>query len=88
MRIRETDPTVANPSQSAEWRTVCRDCKSERGSGVVFSLILFAVVFTGSLVVFWYRPLLGSILIIGAIGALGPSVAPAAIGRLARWLGR
>jgi hypothetical protein len=88
VRIRETDPTVANPSQTAEWRTVCRDCNSERGSGVVFSTIFFLIVFTASLVVLWFYPLLGAILVIGSVAALGPSVAPAAIERIARWLSR
>jgi hypothetical protein len=65
---------------------MCRDCNTERGSGVLFSVALFGTMFVVSLVVFWFAPLLGSILIIGSVGALLVTVGPASIERIARWL--
>src|SRR5262249_47251880 len=86
IRVRETDPEAANPSQSAEWRTVCRDCKTEHGSGMWFSTLLFGTVLAGGIVGLWYFPLVGAILIVGSVGAMGVVVVPAAVQRIARWL--
>ena len=88
VRIRETDPTVDNPSQSAEWRSVCRRCKAERGSGVLAASIVSAVAFVAGVVLLWFAPLLGAIFIIGSMYGLLVGVVPASTERVARWLSR
>jgi hypothetical protein len=88
VRIRETDHTVDNPSQSAEWRSVCRFCKTERGSGVLVACVLNGTVFVAGVVLLWIAPLLGAILIIGSMFGLLVGVGPASIERVARWLSR
>jgi hypothetical protein len=89
VRIRETDPTLDNPSQSAEWRSVCRYCKTERGSGVLVSSVVSGAFFVAGLVLLLVAPsLLAAILIIGAMFGLLIGVAPASIERIARWLSR
>jgi hypothetical protein len=88
VRIRDTDPTLDNPSRGAQWRTACRDCKRERGSGMLFSTVLLGGIFVASLVVLWFAPLLGAIMVIGTVGALLVVVGPAAIDLVVRWLGR
>jgi hypothetical protein len=88
VRIRETDPTVENPSESAQWRTVCRYCKRERNPSVLVSTVLFGGILVGSLVVFWFAPLLGAIIFIGSAGGLLVAVVPASAERIARWLSR
>jgi hypothetical protein len=77
-----------NPSLSAQWRTVCRYCKRERGEGVLFAAVLFGSLLVGSLVLMWFAPLLGAIVAIGSVGGLLVSVGPASIERIARWLSR
>jgi hypothetical protein len=88
LRIRETDRTVENPSESAQWRTVCRYCKRERNPSVLVSTVLFGGILVGSLVVFWFAPLLGAIIFIGAAGGLLVAVGPSSAERIARWLSR
>lgn len=88
VRVRETDPSLDNPSQSAQWRTVCRYCKRERNPSVRVSAVLFGAIFVASLVVLWFAPLLGAIMIIGSAGGLLVAVGPASIERVARWLSR
>jgi hypothetical protein len=59
---------------------------AERASGTLVSLLLFGSMAIASLIVFWFFPLLGTIMIIGSAGGLMWAVAPASIERVARWL--
>jgi hypothetical protein len=52
------------------------------------SAVLFGAIFVASLVVLWFAPLLGAIMVIGSVGGLLVAVGPASIERVARWLSR
>jgi hypothetical protein len=67
---------------------MCRDCRTEHGSGISFSVFFITTVLAVGVVLLWYAPLLGAIVIIGSVGAMGVIVIPAAIERIARWLSR
>ena len=87
VRVRERDPELADPGQSAYWRTTCRYCECERGSGIAALATVSVVAVGASIAVFWLlSPLLGAIMMIGAVGGLGWAVVPATIDRIARWL--
>jgi hypothetical protein len=89
VRIRETDPTVDNPSQSAEWRSVCRYCKTEHGSGVLAVSVVSGAFFVAGVVLLLVAPsLLAATLIIGSMGGLLVAVGPAALERITRLLSR
>jgi hypothetical protein len=56
-------------------------------SGVAFVAVVFGLVLVAGIVLLaWGPPLLGALLIVGAIGGLGWSVVPEALNRIARWL--
>ena len=82
-----TDPDLADPSSSAEWVTRCRDCSREQGTGTVWATVAFLIVFFVALwCLFFGPPLLGAVLMIGAITGL-LWAAGATIGdRLIRWM--
>ena len=88
MRIRETDATLDNPAQSAEWRSVCRYCNAERGSGVLVASAVSGAAFVAGVVLLWFAPLGGAILIVGSTYGLLVGVGPASIEQVARWLSR
>jgi hypothetical protein len=48
-------------------------------------LVVIAAV-VASAVVFWFAPLLGAIMMIGAVGSIGVIVFPAVVDRIAGWL--
>jgi hypothetical protein len=86
-RYRETDASLANPALAAEWDVRCRDCGAERHAGTVTSLVIFAVVFVvGVLSLAFWSPLVGALLLVGAMGGLMWSMGPAAIEFVARRL--
>jgi hypothetical protein len=86
-RYRETDASPANPARAAEWHVRCGDCGAERHAGTATSLMIFAVVFAGGVLslAFW-SPLVGALLLVGAMGGLMWAMGPAAIGFVVRWL--
>ena len=87
VRVRQVDLDLENPSQSAYWRTTCRYCGCEHGSGTAVLATLSVVAVGASVAVFWLvSPLLGAIMMIGAVGGLGWAVAPAVVERIVRWL--
>jgi hypothetical protein len=51
-----------------------------------WSLLVVLVAVVASGVVFWFAPLLGAIMMIGSVGALGIVVFPAVVDRIAGWL--
>jgi hypothetical protein len=66
---------------------VCRDCGRRRSSGLRISMVLFAAFFIGGIAVFaLWSPLLGALMIIGAIGGSGWSMLTALFDRVTRWL--
>jgi hypothetical protein len=87
VQVRQRDPDLDNPGQSAYWRTTCRYCGCEHGSGIVALTTACVVAVVASIAVFWLlSPLLGAIMMCGAVGGLGWAVVPATIDRVARWL--
>jgi hypothetical protein len=71
-----------------EWITTCRDCRQTLGSGASVSTWIFAAFVVASAVVWWFAPLLGAVMMIGAVTGLAWMAGPAAVGRVARWLSR
>jgi hypothetical protein len=55
---------------------------------VLVSVVLFGAILVGSLIVLWFAPLLGAILVIGSAFGLLVAVGPASMERIARWLSR
>jgi hypothetical protein len=87
VRYEREDADLENPSRSIEWFSKCRYCGREQGSGTVVSLYLCGPAVLAAVAVFWLlSPLLGVVLMIGALGGLMWAMGPAAIGRVARWL--
>jgi hypothetical protein len=74
-------------SDDQEGFVVCRDCGRRRGGGTRISLVLFAAFFVGAILVFWlWSPLLGAVMMVGAVGGLLWSAIPIVIDRITRWL--
>ena len=89
VRIRETDSTLDNPGQSAEWRSVCQHCKKERGSGVLAVSLVCGAFFLAGVVLMLVAPsFLAACLIIGSMGGLLVGAGTASIERIARWISR
>ena len=80
-QFRQVDPDVDDPGGNASWLTKCRYCGAERGSGVAFMLGLTGVLAIGAVVV-WIAvsPVLGGLLVLGAVTGLGATMR-------ARWYG-
>jgi hypothetical protein len=83
----QRDYTLAEPGQSVEWKKACRDCGREQTSGVAISMALSALFAVAAVAVFWlWSPMLGAIMMIGAVGGLGVTMIPVVIERVTRWL--
>lgn len=63
--------------------TRCRDCGTDHSRR---TLVVFLVFLVASAVVFWFLPMLGALMMIGAVGGLGVVVLPAALERVSTWL--
>lgn len=87
-RRRETDLDLENPGQSTTWRTYCRDCGREQGTGTAWAAAVSLTVFAVAL---WCLiagpPFLGAVLMIGAVTGLLWSAGAVLGGRIVRWLG-
>ena len=65
----------------------CRYCHRRRSSGLALSLTVFTAWAVGAVAVWWFAsPLLGAVLMMGAVMGLGWTMGPAILGRLAEWL--
>lgn len=86
-RYRETDPDLEDRGPSAAWSTRCRDCGREVGTGHAWATVVFLVVFAGAV---WCLaagpPLLGAVLMIGAMSGLTLTAGAVLGTRLVRWL--
>lgn len=86
-RYEKTDPDLADRGTSAEWQTRCRDCERVQGTGTVWVAVAFLVVLA---VAVWCLaagpPLLGAILMVGAVGGLLWSAGAVIGNRIVRWL--
>jgi hypothetical protein len=81
------DRDLDNPGASAGWVSVCRDCGAGRTASIGFALAICAAAVVASVLVFWlFSPLLGAIIMIGAVGGLMWTMLPASISLIARWL--
>jgi Flp pilus assembly protein TadB len=86
-RLRIEDRDLDNPRASAEWVSVCRDCGAGRADSIGLALAICAAAVVASVLVFWLvSPLLGAIIMIGAVGGLMWTMLPASISLVARWL--
>jgi hypothetical protein len=74
-------------ADSDEAWTECAVCGKRRGDGPLLSALIFVAVAAAAIVV-WavWAPLLGAVMLIGAVMGLGWSMGPAIIGFFARWL--
>ena len=74
---------LENPGQDVEWRTRCRCCGAERRSGLASAFALAGVLSVVGVLLWWLvSPVLGGLLIIGAVMGLGWAAAIAALGRI------
>jgi hypothetical protein len=86
-RFKETDPDLEDRGPSAEWQTRCRDCQRVQGTGTVWATVAFVGVFVLALwCVLAGPPLLGAVLMIGAITGLLWSAGAVIGSRIVRWL--
>ena len=89
VRLRESDPDLENPDANVRWRTVCRYCGREQGSGHFLPVaVAGAATLAGILLLLLGPPLLGAIFVIGGMGGLTVSLLPAVTERIALWLSR
>jgi hypothetical protein len=87
VRIRRTDRDLDNPAESAEWESSCRDCGRVRGSGIGFAVLVIGAAFIAAVAVWWFfSPMLGAIIMVGVVGAVGVVMVPTAISRIVQWL--
>ncbi len=88
VRLARRDLTLDQPGQHVETQTTCQLCGRERKSGGwVAAVLSVAVAAAGVVIFFLASPMLGAIVMVGAIGGLGWAMAPAILDRLLRWLG-
>ena len=67
-----------------DWVTRCRDCGST--SDAKRQVLVLSVAVVASIVVFWFAPMLGALMLIGTVGGLLVVVTPLAVDRVATWL--
>ena len=73
---------LENPGQDVEWQTSCRYCGTERRSGLASTFALAGVFAVSGVLLWWLvSPVLGGILIIGAVMGLGWAGTMTALGR-------
>jgi hypothetical protein len=83
MQIQHRDMDLENPGQDVEWRTRCRYCGAEPRSGLASTFALAGVLAVAGVLVWWLvSPVLGGLLIIGAMMGLGWAGTIAALGRI------
>lgn len=72
VRVKHEDPDLADPSESAEWRTVCRYCGVERRGGFRSTAALAGTFAVAGVFVWWLvSPVLGVLIVAGSILGLG-----------------
>ena len=82
MQIQHRDMDLENPGQDVEWRTSCRYCGAERGSGLASTFALAGVLAVAGVLLWWLvSPVLGGLLITGAVIGLGWAGTITALGR-------
>ena len=87
VRVKHSDPDMATEVREADWDTRCRYCGRAHGSGIALTAVLIVGAVASAIVIFFlWSPLLGALIMVGAIGAIGWTVVPASISRVARWL--
>jgi hypothetical protein len=68
VQFKHGDADLENPGADAVWLTRCRYCGVERGSGVSFMMVLVGVAAaTGALLWWLVSPVLGVLLLMGAV---------------------
>jgi hypothetical protein len=83
VQIKHEDTDLENPGQEVVWRTTCRYCGMERGSGLAAVVVLVGLFAAGGAVVWWLvSPVLGGLLIAGAVLGTGWAALLAALGRV------
>lgn len=83
MRIKHEDADLAEPGTAAEWRTACRYCGVERGSGLRFMVGLAGALAVAGALLWWLvSPVLGVLLVMGSVLGLGRTAALTLLGRV------
>jgi hypothetical protein len=86
-RYLESDPDLQDRGATTEWHTRCRDCNRKLGSGTAWATVTFLIVFAAAI---WCLaagpPLLGAVLMIGAVSGLLWTAGAVLGGRFVRWL--
>src|SRR5262249_40495122 len=71
VRSRRTDPEQDNGAQSGEGESTCRYCGRAQGSGIGLLSALIGAAVIGAVAVWWFlSPMLGAVIMIGAVFGL------------------
>jgi hypothetical protein len=82
VRIQHRDLDLESPGQEVVWRTMCRDCGLERGSGLRSMAVLVVVVAVAGGLLWWLiSPVLGVLLLAAGVIGLGWAARMTALGR-------
>ena len=83
MQIKHEDTDLENPGREVVWRTTCRYCGAQRGSGLAAVVVLVGLFAAGGVLVWWLvSPVLGGLLIAGAVLGSGWAAVLVALGRV------
>jgi hypothetical protein len=83
VQIKHEDTDLENPGQEVVWRTTCRYCGVARGSGLAAVVVLVGLVAAGGMLVWWLvSPVLGGLMIAGAVLGAGWAATFAVLGRI------
>ena len=83
MQIKHEDTDLDNPQEEVEWRTVCRYCGLEQRAGLGATFALAGIVAVAGALLWWLvSPVLGGLLIMGAVLGLGWTAALTFLGRM------
>ena len=83
MQVKHYDTDLENPGEHAVWRTTCRYCDAERRSGLASTFVLAGVLAGAGVLLWWLvSPVLGGLVLTGAVLGLGWAAAVAALGRI------
>lgn len=70
-----------------EWRMECRYCHAPQKAGSIVSMGFFGVFALAAVAVFWFlSPLLGAVMMVGAMSGLMWAMGPPIVDRVSRWL--
>jgi hypothetical protein len=86
VRVRKTDPDLAVHGPDIEWFRRCAYCGRKPGDDVLVPLVVTGVALVASAVAFWFAPLLGALMMIGAVMGLVGLMFSVGFERIGHWL--